>query len=88
MKVQKQKYKVKNELTATITANLFILVPENHYNLRNYSEFRILFARTVYYGTESVSYQGIKIWDIVPIVLKCFKSLIRALNIQTKMDTK
>ena len=28
-------YKVKNELTPTITANIFGTMPENHYNLQN-----------------------------------------------------
>ena len=67
--------KVKNELVPTITANISGTMPENHYNLQNYNDFRIPFARTVYHGTESISYLGPKIWDIVPIELKSLESL-------------
>ena len=51
-------FKVKNELAPTITANIFGTMLENHYNLRNYNDFRISFARTLYHGTESISYLG------------------------------
>ena len=61
---------VKSELGPMITANVFTKIPENHYNLRNYNGFRLPFARTVYHGTESISYLGPKIWDIVPTELK------------------
>ena len=54
-------YKVKNTLASTIAANIFGTIPENHYNLRNYNDFRIPFTRTVYHGTESISYLGLKI---------------------------
>ena len=67
--------KFKNELAPMITANVFTTTPENHYNLRNYNGFRSPFARTVYHGTESMSYLGPKIWDIVPIELKNAQSL-------------
>ena len=52
-----------------IIANAFTTVPENHY-LSNYNGFRFPFARTVYHGTESISYLGPKVWAIVPIELK------------------
>ena len=38
-------YKVKNKLAPTITGNIFGTMPENHYNLRNYNDFRIPFAK-------------------------------------------
>ena len=63
-------YKVKNELAPMITANVFTTIPEKHYNLRNYNGFRLPFARTVYHGTERISYLRPKIWDIVPTELK------------------
>ena len=63
-------YKVKNELAPMITANVFTPIPENHYNLCNYNGFRLHFARTVYQGTESISYLRPKIWDTVPLELK------------------
>ena len=54
-------YNVKNELVSIITANVSTTTPENNYNLRNYIVFRLPFARTVYHGTESISYLGPKI---------------------------
>ena len=63
-------HKVKNELAPMITANVFNTMPDNHYDLRNYNGFRLPFARTVYHGTESISYLGPKIWDMVPTELK------------------
>ena len=68
-------YKVKNELAPMITANVFTTIPENHYNLRNYNGFRLHFARTVCHGTESISYLGPKIWDIVPTEFNNARSL-------------
>ena len=68
-------YKVKNAIAPMITANVFCPNPENHYNLRNYSDFRVPFARTVYHGTERISYLGPKIWGIVPGKLKQNQSL-------------
>ena len=68
-------YKVKNAIAPMITANAFCPNPENRYNLRNHSDFRVPFARTVYHGTESISYLGPKIWDIVPAELKQNQSL-------------
>ena len=68
-------YKAKNKLAPMITANVFTTIPENHYNLRNYNGFRLPFARTVYHGTESISYLGPKIWNIVPAELKNVQSL-------------
>ena len=68
-------YKVKNAIVPMITVNVFCPNPENHYNLRNHSDFRVPFARTVYHGTESISSLGPKIWDIVPAELKQNQSL-------------
>ena len=63
-------YEIKNELAPMITTNVFTPIPENHYIFRNYNGFRLLFARTVYHGTESILYLGSEIQDIVPPELK------------------
>ena len=68
-------YNVKTELTPTIAANIYGTMPENHYNLQNYNDLRIPFARTVYHGTESICYLGPKLWDIVWDHLTIFKNL-------------
>ena len=68
-------YKIKNEIAPMITANMFTRLPENHYNFRHRSDFKVAFARKVYHGTESISYLGPKICDIVPSELKKAQSL-------------
>ena len=68
-------YKIKNELAPTITANIFCTTPQNHYNLRHHNDFRVPLARTVYNDTESISYLGPKIWELLPAELKEDRSL-------------
>ena len=68
-------YKIKNELAPKITANIFCTTPQNQYDLRYHNYFRLPLAKTVYYGTESISYLGPKIWDIIPTELKENRSL-------------
>ena len=47
----------------------------NQYNLRNHNDFVIPRVNTVYHGTESITYLGPKIWDIVPEEFKQKRSL-------------
>ena len=56
-------FKVKNELSPEIICDIFTQRINNHYNLRHINHFETPFVRTVYNGTESVSYLGPKIWD-------------------------
>ena len=63
-------YKIKNDLSTEILSNIFTQRTQNHYSLRNASDFQIPFVRTVYHGTESISYLGPEIWDIVPAEMK------------------
>ena len=59
-------FKVKNELVPMITANVVFAALGNHYNIHNHNNFRVPFARTIYHGsTDSISYLGSRIWDIV-----------------------
>ena len=50
--------------------NIFKLQAENSYNLRQVSEFSRPMVKSVHHGTESISYLGPKIWDILPEKLK------------------
>ena len=50
--------------------NIFKLKTENSYNLRQVSEFSRPMIKNVYHGTESISYLGPKVWDILPEKLK------------------
>ena len=63
-------YKIKNDLSTEILSNILTQRTQKHYNLRNASDFQIPFVRTVYHGTESISYIGPKIWDIVSAEMK------------------
>ena len=55
--------------------NIFNLKTENPYNLREVSEFFRPMVKSVYHGTESISYLGPKIWDILPEKLKNIDNL-------------
>ena len=55
--------------------DIFTQTINNNYNLRHVNHFEIPFVRTVYNGTESVSYLGPKIWNIVPEEYKILNSL-------------
>ena len=45
------------------------------YNLRSNSNFAVPNVKSVFHGSESITYLGPKIWDIVPLHLKEFTSL-------------
>ena len=45
------------------------------YNLRSNSNFAVPNVKSVFHGSESISYLGPKIWDIVPFELKELTSL-------------
>ena len=57
-----------NELLPPLMSNMFKLKAENSYNVR-------LRITNVYHGTESISYLGPKIWDILSEKLKNIDSL-------------
>ena len=56
-------------------SNMFKLKAEHSYNLRQVSEFSRPMVKSVYHGTESISYLGPKIWDILPEKLKNIDNL-------------
>ena len=62
-------YKVKNNLSPNFMNSIFKST-ENHYNLRNDKTFQTFNIRTVYYGSETLSYRGPQIWQIVPQDIK------------------
>jgi len=67
-------FKVAKGVAPKILSDLF-KVNNNNYNLRNQSYFQIPNVRTVYNGTESISFLGPKIWNIVPEELRDLESL-------------
>ena len=62
-------------LSPPIMDNVFKLRTENPYSLRQVSEFSRPIVKTVYHGTESLSYLGPKIWDILPEKLRNMDNL-------------
>ena len=62
---------------------IFLIDDTCHYNLRNTNIFRRPRVNSVYYGTESLSFLGPKVWDILPEYLKeignleTFKTLVK-----------
>ena len=62
-------YKVKNQMAPEILHDTFkIRTPT--YDLRNNSYFSIRQVHSVYHGTESLSFLGPKIWELVPEDIK------------------
>ena len=53
-------------LAPPIMDNVLKLKTENPYNLRKFSEFSRRIVKTVYQGSESISYLRRKIWDSLP----------------------
>ena len=62
-------FKVYKNLSPTIVAEIFC-ARQNNYNLRHSSFFSILYIKTVYHGSESLSNLGPRIGNLVPSTLK------------------
>ena len=59
-------YKVSNGLSPPIVRNIFTQKNCHPYNLRLNSQFSGPLVRSVFHGTESISYFGPVIWDTLP----------------------
>ena len=76
-------YKVKSGYTPKCFSDLFSQIEISSYNHRRHPEFKVPLTWTVYHGSESISCQGPKIWDILPKTFKeavlsnSFKKLIK-----------
>ena len=67
-------FKVKNNIAPEIMKELF--APKmSSYDLRNNDSFQRRSVNSVWHGTESVSYLGPKVWDLVPNEIKESESL-------------
>ena len=64
-----------NGLSPPLVNNTFKLRSENLHNLRQVSEFSRAMVKSVYHGTESISYLEPKIWDILPQKLNNIENL-------------
>ena len=54
---------------------MFQLTEKSHYNLRYTSEFIIPPIHSVYHGSESASYLGPKLWELIPPVIRQIDTL-------------
>ena len=59
-------FKVSNGLSPVLMNDIFKLRQEQTYNLRKLSQFDRPKVNFIYNGTESVSFLGPVIWDLVP----------------------
>ena len=67
-------FKTKNNLSPPLMKKIFN-ENTNVYDLRNKRCWEATNVRTVHYGTETISYRGPKIWDMVPQNIKDSVSL-------------
>ena len=67
-------FKTKSELNPKIMEEIFSFKNVD-YNLRNNTSLKIGNLKTVYYGTESLTNLGAKIWNLLPNEYKELKSL-------------
>ena len=77
-------FKVKHKLCPEITSDIFIERTNNQYNLRNCPDFITPQVHSVLHRTESISYLGPKIWDIVPEEFK-HKKVLNSFKESNKM---
>ena len=54
---------------------IFHFIKKPHYNLRYTSEFIIPSIHSVYHGSESASYLGPKLWELIPTVIRQIDTL-------------
>ena len=67
-------YKAINDLSPS-SLNFIFSKREIPYNLRNKNPFKSNNIRTVFNGTETISYRGPRIWELVPNDIKKSKTL-------------
>ncbi len=67
-------YKINNNLSPKLITELFNRQNKT-YNLRNNRTWEITNVRTVTYGTETVSFLGPKLWEIIPDTIKYSSTL-------------
>ena len=68
-------YKVKHNISPQLMNNIFVQ-KENTYDLRSNPTWKIRAVKSVYHGTESLSFRGPKTWDMLPIDIKNSESLL------------
>ena len=67
-------FQIKHAQSPEIVGDIFTQTTQN-YNFRQNRDFRIRSVKSVYHGSENISYLGPKIWEIVPAKIKKNNSL-------------
>ena len=67
-------FQIKHGKSPEIVSDIFAQTTQ-HYNFRQNQDFRARSVKSVYHGSESISYLGPKIWEIVPAKIKETNSL-------------
>ena len=67
-------FQIKHGHSPEIVSDIFTQTTQ-YYNFRQNQDFRIRSVKSVYHGSESISYLGPKIWEIVPAKIKETNSL-------------
>ena len=67
-------FKTKDELNPKIMEEIFTFKKVD-YNLRSNTSLKIGHLKTIYYGTESLTNLGVKIWNLLPSEYKELNSL-------------
>ena len=62
--------KVMNGNSPEIMKEIFRIREENGYNLRHQNTFKRPIVNSVYNSTETVSFSGLKIWELIPAEIK------------------
>ena len=81
-------YKPINNLSPPIMNRVFKLTSDSRYNLMQISQFSRFLVKSVYQGTESISYLGPKTWDILPNDYKTIQNLDTFKVKIKKMETR
>ena len=68
-------FKVKNKLAPEIMNDVFEMKEEKPYNTRFNCDFKNRTVKTVKYGTESLSFLGPRIWNLIPPEIRNLTSL-------------
>ena len=63
-------FKVKNGLSPHFMNEIFVENSQHYYDLRKKTEFKRNNVKTVYNGTETLTFLGPRIWEIVPDYIK------------------
>ena len=67
-------FQIKHGKAPKIVSDIFTQTTQ-HYNFRQNRDFRLCSVKSVYHGSESISYVGPKIWEIVLAKIKETNSL-------------